>query len=219
MSTQTVTLSGEVSKLAGDGGATKPQQVKEATVKHLKTRFCSLLRKCTPLHILAYQNFMVIILLNCIYPSNRRGCYPICHNQGCEMLEHLPSQWLVHILLVLPVSSAMCERILFTDVRASLHTDTVEDLIRISIEGPSLEDYDAKESVASWFSQGQRTRRPSYRCWPSEEHLQHFLFLNVLVEMFKSDMFNLSSLKHFKHEHFYVEMFYFALCFSLKCSI
>ncbi len=29
---------------------------------------------------------------------------------------------------------------------ASLHSDTVEDLIRISVEGPSLEDVDAKES-------------------------------------------------------------------------
>ncbi len=33
--------------------------------------------------------------------------------------------------------------------RASLHSDTVEDLIRISVEGSSLEDFDARESVAS----------------------------------------------------------------------
>ncbi|XP_051997784.1 zinc finger protein 862-like [Xyrauchen texanus] len=82
---------------------------------------------------------------------------------------------LVHILLVLPVSSAVCERgfssqkRIKSDTRASLHTDTVEDLIRISV-GPSLEDFDARKSVASWFSQGQRARRPSYRCWPSEGH-------------------------------------------------
>ncbi len=29
--------------------------------------------------------------------------------------------------------------------RASLHSDTVEDLIRISVEGPSLEYFDARE--------------------------------------------------------------------------
>ncbi len=29
--------------------------------------------------------------------------------------------------------------------RASLHSDTVEDLIRLSVEGPSLEDVDARE--------------------------------------------------------------------------
>ncbi|KAK0132143.1 Zinc finger protein 862 [Merluccius polli] len=62
---------------------------------------------------------------------------------------------LVHILLVLPVSSAVCERgfssqkRIKSDARASLHTDTVEDLIRISVEGPSLEDFDSRESVAS----------------------------------------------------------------------
>ena len=40
--------------------------------------------------------------------------------------------------------------------------------IRISMEGPSLEDFDARESVASWFSHGQQARRPHYKCWPSE---------------------------------------------------
>ncbi len=49
--------------------------------------------------------------------------------------------------------------------RASLHSDTVEDLLRISVEGPSLEDFDARKSVASWFSRGQRSRRPNYRSW------------------------------------------------------
>ncbi len=51
--------------------------------------------------------------------------------------------------------------------RASLHSDTVEDLI-INVEGPSLEDFDARESVASWCSRGQRSRRTNYKSWPSE---------------------------------------------------
>ncbi len=55
--------------------------------------------------------------------------------------------------------------------RASLHSDTVEDLIRLSVEGPSLEDVDARESVVSWFSRGQRSRRTNYRSWPSEGHV------------------------------------------------
>ncbi len=51
--------------------------------------------------------------------------------------------------------------------RASLRSDTVEDLIRLSVEGPSLEDVDARESVVSWFSQGQRSRKLNYRsCHP-----------------------------------------------------
>ncbi len=56
--------------------------------------------------------------------------------------------------------------------RASLHSDTVEDLIRISVEGPSLEDVDATESVASWFSQGRRSRRPNYKNWSSEGNVR-----------------------------------------------
>ncbi len=57
---------------------------------------------------------------------------------------------LVHIMLVLPVSAAVCERgfsaqkRIKSDTSASLHSDTVEDLIRISVEGPSLEDFDAR---------------------------------------------------------------------------
>ncbi len=38
-------------------------------------------------------------------------------------------------------------------------------------QGASLEDVDARESVASWFSQGQRSRRTNYRSWPSEGHV------------------------------------------------
>ncbi len=55
--------------------------------------------------------------------------------------------------------------------RASLRSDTVEDLIRLSVEGASLEDVDARESVASWFSRGQRSRKLNYRSWPSEGHV------------------------------------------------
>ncbi len=55
--------------------------------------------------------------------------------------------------------------------RASLRSDTVEDLIRLSVAGASLEDVDARESVASWFSQGQRSRKLNYRSWPFEGHV------------------------------------------------
>ncbi len=39
--------------------------------------------------------------------------------------------------------------------RASLHSDTVEDLIRISVEGASLEDVDARESVAAGLAEAK----------------------------------------------------------------
>ncbi len=55
--------------------------------------------------------------------------------------------------------------------RASLRSDTVEDLIRLSVEGASLEDVDTRESVVSWFSRGQRSRKLNYRSWPFEGHV------------------------------------------------
>lgn len=61
-------------------------------------------------------------------------------------------------MLVLPVSSIVCER------GFCLNPDTVEDLIRISIE--ELEDFDARESVE--VSKGKRPRRPNYKSWPNE---------------------------------------------------
>ncbi len=80
--------------------------------------------------------------------------------------------------MALPLYSSMAHAFLYicNDVekhctRASLHSDTVKDLIRISVEGPSLDNFDARESVASWFSQKQRSRRPNYRSWPSEGHV------------------------------------------------
>ncbi len=102
--------------------------------------------------------------------------------------------------------------------RASLHSDTVEDLIRISVEGPSLED--ARESVASGFSRGQRSRRSNYMSWPSEGHvtameeghktlshrdvrltpLKHLIKILFLFNLSWDVLsLNLSTVKHFKH--------------------
>ncbi len=53
--------------------------------------------------------------------------------------------------------------------RASLRSDTVEDLIRLSVGGSSMDDVDARESVVSWFSRGQR--KLNYRRWPFEGHV------------------------------------------------
>jgi len=56
-------------------------------------------------------------------------------------------------MLVLPVSSSVCQRGFSAqkrikyDVRGSLHVDTVEDLIQIIMEGPSLQEFDVKEAL------------------------------------------------------------------------
>lgn len=45
--------------------------------------------------------------------------------------------------------------------------DTVQDLIRINLEGTSLEEFDASEDVKMWLHQGKRARRPNYKGWPT----------------------------------------------------
>ncbi len=66
-----------------------------------------------------------------------------------------------------------------------LQSDTVEHLIWISVEGSSLEDVDARESVASWFSQGQRSRRPNYRSWPSGGHVTAMEDIYLAITTFR----------------------------------
>ncbi|XP_071953114.1 zinc finger protein 862-like [Antedon mediterranea] len=69
---------------------------------------------------------------------------------------------LVQILLVMPISAAQCERgfsaqkRIKTDVRNSLHVSTTEDLIRIEMEGPTLESFDPTTIAEKWLSDGQR---------------------------------------------------------------
>lgn len=79
-------------------------------------------------------------------------------------------------MLLIPISSAQCERgfsaqnRIKSDVRSSLHVSTTENLIRISMEGPELGEFDPTAAVLKWFNTGQRPRRPtfSYRKWPEE---------------------------------------------------
>ena len=60
---------------------------------------------------------------------------------------------LVEILLVLPISSAQCERMFSTQNRiksakhSCLETETIEDLIRISSEGPPVNEFDPSCAV------------------------------------------------------------------------
>ena len=75
-------------------------------------------------------------------------------------------------MLVLPVSSAQCERgfsaqkRIKSDSRSSLNPKTVEDLILISVEGPPLGSYDSSVAVKKWMGEGLRARRPNFKAWP-----------------------------------------------------
>ena len=79
---------------------------------------------------------------------------------------------LVEILLVLPILTAGCERMVSaqnrikSSLRALLKTQTLEGLIRISTQGPPLDNFDPAPSVNRWFARdrrkGERQRRPNF---------------------------------------------------------
>lgn len=79
---------------------------------------------------------------------------------------------LVEIMLVLPVTSAQCERVfsaqarIKTDTRSSLATETLEDLIRLTADGPTLQEFQAQPVVDRWLNSA--ARRMKYKQWPSE---------------------------------------------------
>ncbi|KAJ8006709.1 hypothetical protein DPEC_G00110030 [Dallia pectoralis] len=178
---QTVTLKGEVSKLAEDGendadsATTKAVKCfnifnydswpedQEELVDHgaddlafLLDHFSSVLTRNGVNTELAKGEFVDLKLLisRMFKEKTYLNLWELMLTKEPYCSEYKNILHLVHILLVLPVSSAVCERgfssqkRMKSDTRASLHTDTVDDLIRISVEGPSLEDFDARESVA-----------------------------------------------------------------------
>lgn len=70
---------------------------------------------------------------------------------------------IAELLLVLPLSTAACERgfssmkRIKNDWRSSLSVDSLHKLLFISIEGPELDSFDGKKIVERWHS--QRARR------------------------------------------------------------
>ena len=80
---------------------------------------------------------------------------------------------LVKILLVLPISAAQCERAVSeqnrikSNLRVNLGSSTLEDLIRVSAEGPPVSEYDPMPTVDKWFTRnreaGERQRRPMFQ--------------------------------------------------------
>ena len=80
---------------------------------------------------------------------------------------------LVEILLVKPISAVQCERAISaqnrikSSVRVNLAVSTLEDLIRISAEGPPAAEFDPTPSVNKWLARnrdaGERLRRPHFQ--------------------------------------------------------
>ena len=79
---------------------------------------------------------------------------------------------LVEIMLVLPISAAQCERAVSvqnrikSSLRVGLDSSTLQDLIRITAEGPPVLNFDATSAVDKWLAsdqdEGERQRRPLF---------------------------------------------------------
>ena len=67
---------------------------------------------------------------------------------------------LVELLLSIPISNAKVERMFSlmnrvrTDFRASLSENTLNNLIRIQMEGPPLEEFDPTPAIQLWAMGG-----------------------------------------------------------------
>ena len=79
---------------------------------------------------------------------------------------------LVELMFCLSPSTAACERGFSTmnrvkiPGRASLKTETLAALMRISIDGPSVEDFDPDEAINVWQHEGPGTRHLSgHKLW------------------------------------------------------
>ncbi|KAM7434192.1 hypothetical protein ABFA07_015672 [Porites harrisoni] len=80
---------------------------------------------------------------------------------------------LVEIMLVQPISPVQCERAISAQnrvknsLRVALGSSTLEDLIRITAEGPSVEEFHPAPVVDKWLLRdreaGERQRRRSFR--------------------------------------------------------
>lgn len=83
-----------------------------------------------------------------------------------EQFPHM--QMIAEILLVFPMSTSCCERgfscmkRIKSDWRGSLSNQMLNSLLRISLHGPEVEDYNAEQTVEKWWQSGQRTRRPMF---------------------------------------------------------
>ena len=94
---------------------------------------------------------------------------PMWQRIFAEYTERFPNiLMLVEIMLVLPLATACCEHGFSTlkriksDWRSRLGTETLDHLMRISIDGPDLESYNAARALQHWWDKGER-QRPEFQ--------------------------------------------------------
>ncbi|KAJ8000172.1 hypothetical protein DPEC_G00202080 [Dallia pectoralis] len=96
---------------------------------------------------------------------------PWLTNERCERFRSLVT--LMNIYLVLPVSTAVCEKGFSTmkriksDWRTSLSSVQLQRLLFLSVEGPKLQNFNAGLVVEKWWTCSKRQRRPGFNPWES----------------------------------------------------
>ena len=95
---------------------------------------------------------------------------------------------LVEIIMVLPMSSSVCERgfsslkRIKTDWRSRLTTDMMNHLLTISIMGPTLDEFVPNRALELWWNPtgGRRARRPEFQLpqEPDEDDLVQYILQN-----------------------------------------
>jgi len=72
---------------------------------------------------------------------------------------------IIEIALVLRKSSANCERgfstvkHIKTDWRGTMKTDTLGELLLITMDGPDIDKYETASALHKWWTTGVRSRR------------------------------------------------------------
>ena len=104
--------------------------------------------------------------------QNLRRQRPLAGIEACyagNMVSRFPNILKLYaIAMVIPVSSACCERgfsslkRIKSDWRSSLATEQVDRLMLVSLQGPTFDDYEAEGAMNKWWTNGQRSRRPLF---------------------------------------------------------
>ncbi|XP_034054195.1 E3 SUMO-protein ligase KIAA1586-like [Gymnodraco acuticeps] len=97
----------------------------------------------------------------------------LCDTERCKQYKGLSI--LFEIYLVLAVNTTVCERgfscmkRVKNDWRSCLGTEQLSRLMFSSIEGPSMDNFDAAGAVEKWWTSGNRARRPGFNPWQKEQ--------------------------------------------------
>ena len=75
---------------------------------------------------------------------------------------------LAEIVLILPMCTACCERgfsavkRIKNDWRSCLAVNVLDHLLRITLEGPTVDDFEPEKAIQHWWESGEHSRRPGF---------------------------------------------------------